>query len=131
MKRFLFYAYIAYAMITLTGCEDSVLKSDTISDVTVYGTVFDATSGEPLKNVKIEFDSFSEELDDVIVISSTNTGQDGCYEFLVNKVSTTETYLVMASKQGYDSDYGLVQFTNVNKKNGRVKVDLQLEKNPK
>ena len=128
MKRILFYVCIVCAMITLTGCEDSVLKSDTITDVTVYGTIFDATTGEPLKNVKIEFDSFSEELEEAIVISSTNTGLDGGYEFLINKVSTTETYIVMASKQGYVGDFGLVQFTNVNKKNGRVKVDLQLER---
>lgn len=116
-------------MISLLGCDDPEFNSDTISEVTVYGTVFDAISGEPLKNVKIEFDYLSHEIQELVVISSTITGQDGCYEFLVDKVSLKETYMVMVSKQGYYDDFGLVQFANVNN-GGRVKVDLQLEKRP-
>lgn len=126
MKRYLLYfACLVCMTIVSVGCEKLESLSDTISEVTVYGSVIDATTGTPIYNAQIELDIAVEEIEELGIVSSTVTGQDGSYEFLINDVSKKKTYVVLASKQGYDDEMKIISFSNVGK-GGRVKADFQL-----
>ncbi len=115
MKRFLFYACIACAILAFTGCENGA--SD---EITIYGNVIDRTTGLPLYNVLIQEKNK--------VGGSTATGNDGNYEFKLPLNGNSEgRYYLIASKDKYSSSEYELDMGSVDK-NRRVKVDFQLTK---
>ena len=68
----------------------------------VYGTVFDLHTGEPLQRVYVGLAKYVEEIDDYDLVSTTYSGSDGQYEFVLDDVSGQEWYDIGAGCDGYN-----------------------------
>jgi len=93
-KQLLFFAYIMCALIVFSGCE----KTYSGGEVTVYGTVVDEDTGNPVPVAEI---SISIEM---VTPISTVTGSDGTYEFIV-PLPKGSTYLFEGYIQVEKSKY--------------------------
>lgn len=123
MKKYtLFIAYICGIMLGIVSCSNQNVPSETKDEVTVYGSVIDASTGDPLYNAQIYLTEW-----EVGIVGSTVTGQDGTYEFSINKPNRGVAFLVEAEKDGYKDDQITISFKDVTA-GGKMKVDFRLIK---
>lgn len=116
MKKLIFIILAAI----LCGCENFSKVRDTSREITIFGVVSDATDGALLANATIrdEYTEFGN-------IGSVVTGSDGCYEFHVS--SSSNMVMLLAEKEGYESQTHSVFLETVNKDN-TIKVDFKLRR---
>lgn len=128
MKRKLFYlASLACFMLLPFGCvmwtdKDNPFSQNTsTNNITIYGNVSDAETGNPLDNVTV-----SAVLEESVGSSmKTVTGSDGNYEM---EVSNMDMFYIVAERSKYAKvkERILPNFTTGEK---TIKVDIQMHKN--
>ena len=97
MKRFLFFASIACAILSFTSCE----KSYKSGVVTFYGNVVDADTGTPLSVAQVEISGGP--YDNITSVTAV-TGSDGTYEADVTlPAGETKSFnlTITVTKKGY------------------------------
>lgn len=100
-KHFIKFAALLLVCCTMLGCgKDNV--QPTPMTTRVYGTVFDLNTGEPLPRVYVGLAKYVEEIDDYDLVSTTYSGTDGQYEFVLDDVSGQEWYDLGAGCDGYN-----------------------------
>lgn len=106
MKRFLFFASIACAILSFTSCE----KSYKSGVVTFYGNVVDADTGTPLPVAQVEISGGP--YDNITSVTAV-TGSDGTYQADVTlPAGETKSFhlYINVTKQGYvrgDNDFNV------------------------
>ena len=115
-KKFLFIAMLGIAGLSVFVACDKKDK-DVVDEITIYGTVVDADSGDPIQNAQISLykDYFSEEQQKEDMdnggapgaIGSAVTGSDGSYEFTISDINRKYEYVVEAKKKGYQEGFAL------------------------
>lgn len=119
---FLFVIGIA-GLCTLPSCKNYYNDSDNPENkVTVYGTVSDIDSGEPMSNVNV---SAVEAAGTGGVIAKTTTGYDGNYEMTM---SATSLAVIRAEKAKYLTAEEQLSMEATTESERRVKVDIQMHK---
>lgn len=119
MKRFLFFACIACLLLSFTSCE----KKFKAGEVTIYGTVVDATIGDPIPVVEISTDS------PYLATSSAVTGSDGAYELtLTIPDETSYGVMIWVEKVGYGNTWTNIQIS-YNMIGKRIQQSFTLKKN--
>lgn len=138
-KSFILVAMLGMAVLSVfTACkkDKNGADSNVLEEVTLFGTVIDATTGDPLYNAQVYLEKYpdlskdgSTDDNDYGVVGSSVTGTDGSYEFTIYNVAKNGHYEAYAEKVGYQvPDQGdLVSFAHT-KDGGRVKVDFRLTK---
>ena len=100
MKRFLFFASIACAILSFTSCE----KAYKSGVVTFYGNVVDASTGTPLSVARIEIEGGP--YDNITSVTAV-TGSDGTYQADVTLPAGEQksfNLTIRATKEGYYYD---------------------------
>ena len=119
MKKLMYFACLCCVLVGLSSCDKK--KEDVTDEITVYGNVIDKTTGQPLYNVLIQEKNK--------VGGSTVTGNDGNYELkLPITDNSRETYVLVASKENYQSSEYELSLSKVDKSR-HIKIDFQLAKN--
>jgi hypothetical protein len=113
MKKHIIIIILAItALLLMAGCK----KKESVSPGSIYGTITDFATGEPVKNANVKLRQTG---------ATTLTGSDGMYEFLN---VPTGNYNINVSKAEYNDlidDYVIVVNSG-----DRVKRDVQIEKLP-
>ncbi len=124
MKRVLYLACIAIVMCVYSGCK----KFDNSSDdpdiqITIYGNVSDAESGEALSNVAISALS----VDGMGgAVGKSVTGFDGNYEMVTKAMSFAN--VIRAEKAKYETTETQIERSGSWEKDQKYKVDIQMHK---
>lgn len=109
MKRFLYFACIAYGLVFFTSCDK---KDKDQQSGSIYGVVTDKSSGEPIKNAGVKLQPTG---------TQTITGEDGHYEF----ANVGEgTYYLLVTKSGYKT----LRSGSISVANDNRQCDIQMEK---
>lgn len=111
-KHITIIALFTIISILMAGCK----KKESVSPGSIYGTITDFATGEPVKNANVKLRQTG---------ATTLTGSDGMYEFLN---VPTGNYNINVSKAEYNDlidDYVIVVNSG-----DRVKRDVQIEKLP-
>lgn len=103
MKKKSFIKFVALLLVccAMLGCGKENVHPTPMS-TRVYGTVFDLNTGEPLPRVYVGLAKYIEDFDDYTVVSTTYSGSDGQYEFVLDDVSGQELYDIGAGCDGYN-----------------------------
>lgn len=103
MKKELFIKLFALLLVcsAMFGCGKLNVEPEATT-TRVYGTVFDLHTGEPLQRVYVGLAKYVEEIDDYDLVSTTYSGSDGQYEFVLDDVSGQEWYDIGAGCDGYN-----------------------------
>lgn len=130
-KKFLFIAMLSIAVFSVFVSCDKKDKEEVVDDVTIYGTVVDATNGNPIENAQIavykDIEEEPENTGDLGALGSSVTGSDGSFEFTISNLDRKCSYLVLASKTGYEEGYLELSLSSL-KTGGKRKCDFQLHK---
>ncbi len=136
-KSFFMIAMLCIATLCVfTACKKDKNNpdSDILEEVVLYGTVIDASTGDPIYNAEVAIEKIPDlskdgntDDSDFGVIGSSVTGNDGSYEFTINNVAKNGHYAIYAEKNGYESKDATVSFAHT-KDGGRVKSDFSLNK---
>lgn len=100
-SHFIKFAALLLVCCAMMGCGKDNVQPIPVS-TRVYGTVFDLNTGDPLPRVYVGLAKYVEDLDDYIIVSTTFSGSDGQYEFVLDDVSGHEWYDLAAGCDGYN-----------------------------
>ena len=104
MKTYLFCACLTCAILSFTSCEEK-FKS---GDVTIYGTVVDATTGDPIPVVEVSTEN------PYLTTASAVTGSDGAYELAITiPGETSYSVMIYVRKEGYGSTWTSIQISDM------------------
>lgn len=97
MKKLLFFAVICLPLL-FTGCEKRIIDTT----VTIYGSVYDATTHAPIQGIKLSLQPS---------LRSCYTGSDGMYNFEVNLEPAIYTVTAWDPNEVYRADNQSVKLT--------------------
>lgn len=113
------------------GCTEKEETSTSSTDTTIYGTVFDKATGEPVRAATVSFvmAHASGIAYGSKTIASTVTGMDGAFELVFGKVESDITYLrqmIVVTCSGYKDNAFNVTVTPG--EGNKYKMDFVIEK---
>ena len=114
----------------LSGCADKEEMPST--DTTIYGTVFDKTTGEPVRAATVSFvmaHNSGLSFGGSQTIASTVTGMDGAYELVFGQYDRDINYLrqmIVVSCSGYKDNAFAITITPG--EGNKYKMDFSIEK---
>ena len=133
-KKIIFGAMLCIAAVSAFVACDKKDKEE-LEEITLFGTVIDGSTGDPLQNVQIEVDraymSAEQQIEDMNnggsmgAVGSTVTGSDGSYEFAVSNINRKYSYALIANKKQYNEGEMILSLNNV-KSGGKLRCDFQL-----
>lgn len=96
---------LAFVCVGLVSCTPDTVETNT--ETKVYGTVFNSKTGDAVNKVQVflaSYKGYDEDYEpiDPSLISSTFSGSDGYFEFILQDVSKDLKYLLYVESQGYD-----------------------------
>ena len=133
-KKIIFGAMLCIAAVSAFVACDKKDKEE-LEEITLFGTVIDGSTGDPLQNVQIEvyraYMSAEQQIEDMNnggsmgAVGSTVTGSDGSYEFAVSNINRKYSYAIIANKKQYNEGEMILSLNNV-KSGGKLRYDFQL-----
>ncbi|MBQ6097317.1 MAG: hypothetical protein IJK99_06170 [Bacteroidales bacterium] len=132
MKRFIKFLSLAILLCSVfcTCSEEETAQPS--KDTTIYGTIFDKTTGEPVRAATVKFvmaHASGISVGGYRTIVSTVTGMDGAYELVFGGYESDITYLsqmIMISCTGYkDNAFGI---TITPGEGNKYKMDFTIDK---
>ena len=133
-KKIIFGAMLCIAAISVFIACDKKDKEE-LEEITLFGTVIDGSTGDPVQNVQIEvyraYMSAEQQIEDMNnggsmgAVGSTVTGSDGSYEFTVSNINRKYSYAIIANKKQYNEGEMILSLNNV-KSGGKLRYDFQL-----
>jgi len=99
---------LALVCVGLVSCTPDTIEEN--KETKVYGTVFDSETGDAVNRVQVFLGSYAginydDEIDedyiDANIVSSTFSGSDGYYEFVLQDVSKDLKYELYITSDGY------------------------------
>ncbi|MBR4704339.1 MAG: hypothetical protein IKP02_01910 [Paludibacteraceae bacterium] len=133
-KKIIFGAMLCIAAVSAFVACDKKDKEE-LEEITLFGTVIDGSTGDPLQNVQIEvyraYMSAEQQIEDMNnggsmgAVGSTVTGSDGSYEFAVSNINRKYSYAIIANKKQYNEGEMILSLNNV-KSGGKLRCDFQL-----
>jgi len=99
---------LAFVCVGLVSCTPDTVETNT--ETKVYGTVFNSKTGDAVNKVQVFLGSYAginyddesdEDYIDAQIVSSTFSGSDGYYEFVLQDVSKDLKYVLYITSEGY------------------------------